>query len=489
MRLLKGAHNPKLGRLLFTLLTCTLSTTPAFAAGSGDSGLSDIVFIVVFLGVAYVLTQVVVNYLKKRKIILSGVEYIVIGLGLKGASYLGGETIITHERLLKMAPVLTLVIGVLGLVLGLQANDTRQPAVDRDALMGSSVMGFLPAMLVFGGFLAWYHYLGRGMSGTGNFEPYLAAGLVLSVTALLSDSEVVKNVIAHEATRKGRVSRYLYNATWLSEIFGVLLFGTVLCVLHEERAVSFPDYDLEFVLNASDWLIFNLILGALLGLIFVLFLRSEQDDDRLFLAGIGILVFACGLAFYLSFSSLFINFFIGFFLGRFTKAGKRLLTKLYPFIEPCYVIILIFAGLYFELPPWQGWVLAVGYLGLRIAGKLIGGRVFYENTQNQQCFRNSTSLGMLAPGALTIAMSIKYEQLFDDGGLASSALVSSTMTSILLTFIVLQFMGPRLIHNVLVDAAEISEDEDTGVLDDMVFEADLLWSDDELDETPPAEEA
>ncbi|MGB5812369.1 MAG: hypothetical protein WBG86_17660, partial [Polyangiales bacterium] len=100
---------------------CMLAPARAWAAGTGSSAaggaageLSTVVLLVLVIGVAYVLAHNVVERLQRRFLVVSGLEYLLLGIML-GPSFLA---IGAFDDLTGLLPIIALAAGWVGLLRG-----------------------------------------------------------------------------------------------------------------------------------------------------------------------------------------------------------------------------------------------------------------------------------------------------------------------------------------------------------------------------------
>src|SRR5690606_13205256 len=132
------------------------------------------------------------------------------------------------------------------------------------------------------------------------------------------------------------------------------------------------------------------------------------NDDRLFVALLGIVVFASGMASYLNLSPIFINFVVGVLLAQRRHTGRMALEKLQSIEKPAYVVLFIFAGMAWSSPSGLGWLLVPIYLALRVGGKALGGWLTYHNSARPDRYVRGVGLALVAQGGLAMAMAFNY---------------------------------------------------------------------------------
>ena len=408
-----------------------------------NQGLRNIVLMSLLLGFGYFITHILVNYFERRLFVASGLEYILLGVFLNWTfDYLNFDT---AGNLQAFAPIISLGLGSIGLSVGLQAHRKRKPRIDWEAIRGASWTATLTFLFVVLGFLFWL-YLYRGSI---SFEllsrrDVLAAMLIIGSAAIVSASELITHIVVTSGAQRGFISRFAINTAWLSEAFGIIAFGTVFCVAHV-GATTLPREPTIF-----EWFGINLALGVSLGAIFSLFLGRTVDDDRLFVALLGIVVFASGLASYLQLSPIFINFVVGVLLAQRDQTCRALHTKLQSIEKPAYIVLFIFAGMLWQAPTLVGWLLIPLYVGLRVVGKTAGGWLTYRNSRYPDRYVKGVGLTLVAQGGLAMAMAFNYRQVYQ-----GSELTNTIFNCLIVGIILNELFAPRTLQSLLVEADEI----------------------------------
>jgi len=461
----------------------TLSAMMAAASGGGGGSSSDLLSVVIvtlLIGFGVGISHVLVHKLERRFVLISGLEYILIGALVQ----LSG--ILDDQSLLSLAPVVTLGIGLIGLSVGLQARRDRVPRIGLASIRGTAWTALTTVSFVLGGFLLWQWFV------TGSFdldEGTLIGMLVLAVTSIVSASDLITHVMASYPTRKGFVSRFIINTAWLSELVAIVAFGAIFCVVHLGQTTGPVREPTDF-----EWFGINLALGLLLGALFSLFLGRERDHKRLFVALIGIVVFASGLAFFLHLSALFITFVVGVWLAQKKETGRILLKQVQSIEKPIYVVLFIFAGAVFAntaeallsmsadvwYEPWTwsltlhpaAWALIVIYIVLRWAGKVAGGWLSYTYSARQERYHRNLGQGLVAQGGLVTAMALNYHFVYLHYGTSEPIIFNVLLFGVVIN----EIFAPRQLRDLLVDVGEIKlENTDANSYDETAF--NIQWID------------
>jgi hypothetical protein len=108
------------GRLNLTAVSLLGAAVPgvAYAAGDGEGGhageLGTVVLLVIVIGVAYVLAHNVVERLQRRFLVVSGAEYLLLGV-LLGPTF---PAIGVFDNITAIVPIIALAAGWVGLLRG-----------------------------------------------------------------------------------------------------------------------------------------------------------------------------------------------------------------------------------------------------------------------------------------------------------------------------------------------------------------------------------
>jgi hypothetical protein len=410
----------------------TLLPSPALAAGGGASSdrLATVVTLVGFVAFAYLVTHFVVERLQKRFLFASGAEYLLLGV-LLGPVSLGllGDA---HG----LAQVLALAAGWVGLLYGMEL-DVRRLLSAKDGvlrLLGFEALGtgLLVAIVAH----AFFRY--GGFVLVSDEEAWMSAG-VLGCTAAAGSSAAVDLVARHYTLRGGLID-LLRREARLSDLFAILAFGGLFCVFHlGDAATARP-------VTPTEWGALTVILGGVLGLLFTAFLGDDESPNARFLALVGIIAFASGAAWFLRLAPLVVNLVLGIVLVNTARSGPSIHETLVGTLRPMSLVLLVFAGLLWSPPdPTAGAIATVGYIALRLTGKVVGAYLASVGTE----LRGDLSRGLLAQGDVAVAMAVSWRLVYDGPA------VDLAYTAILGSVIVHELVAPRALKGLLVDVGDV----------------------------------
>jgi hypothetical protein len=412
----------------------------ASASGNDDAGgdLGTVVLLVVLIGVAYVLAHNVVERLQRRFLVVSGAEYLLLGV-LLGPAF---SQINLLGSITGLLPIIALAAGWVGLLRGTDFDFASLQKLDPATWRVVFLHHLLPGLAVGAGSYFFFTETGWVLTATGD----IASDAALSAAALgcfaAADSAEPFDLLARRYEISGRLAPLLRNGTRLGDIAVILAFGLIFCVFHKNA----PDAQ---VYSPSLWAWVTVLLGGALGFLFSLFLAGDESDNSRFLALVGIVTFASGGAYFLELSPLAVNLSMGFILVNFARGGQLLHTTLESTERPMTIVLLVFAGALWQPTELVPTLLGLGgFLVLRTGAKWLASVIAgWGTTLRKDLFR-----GLLAHGDVTLAMAVSFRLVYT--GEAATIAYSVVLGSV----IVNDLLAPRLLRGLLVDEGEIQRE-------------------------------
>jgi Kef-type K+ transport system membrane component KefB len=189
------------------------------------------------------------------------------------------------------------------------------------------------------------------------------------------------------------------------------------------------------------------LLGVVMGVVFHFFLGDEDDENHLFLAFTGIIVFASGAAWYLQLSPLLVSLVLGMVRGNTSRHARRVLPVILRTHKPMVLLLLIFAGALWTPVHWPAFVLALLYISVRILGKLTGG--WLAALSIGPAVRRDLGRGLLGHGEVAVAMALNLRLVYQ------GPYVDWVFTAVLVSMVVNELWSARLLKGFLIDAGDI----------------------------------
>lgn len=433
-----GRHSRVLGVLVGALCTCVALPSIAFAATDElqrgtTSELSTVVLLVLVIGVAYVLAHNVVERLQHRFLVVSGLEYLLLGVMLGPFFAIGA-----FDDLTGLLPIIALAAGWVGLLRGTDFDFASVQKIDPVTWRIVFLHHLLPGIVV--GFGSYYLFESGLLLETSSRESALSAAALGCFAA--TDSAEPFDLLARRYEISGRLAPILRNGTRLGDIGVILAFGLIFCVFHE-NAPQAIDY------SASTWAWLTVGLGGALGFLFSLFLAGDESDNSRFLALVGIIAFASGGAYFLELSPLAVNLCMGLVLVNTARGGQLLHSTLESTERPMTIVLLIFAGALWTPSPLVPTMIGVAaFVAARTGSKWIASVIAGWGTS----LRKDLFRGLLAHGDVTLAMAVSFRLVY------SGPAVDMAYAVVLCSVILNDLVAPRLLRGLLVDEGDLQRE-------------------------------
>jgi len=405
--------------------------------GADDAGLGGVLVILGMVGVAYLIAHFFVDWVQNRFLVVSGLEYVLLG-ALLGPAVLVEVNV--FKDLTALAPIIAFAAGWVGLLYGMQFERTSLMAVsDRSIRLGvADALGTAITVTTGAWFLFESGLLGVPFSGN---EAKVAAAAMGCAAAAGSTSAVDLLRLRYPGLETNLLD-LLGRSAKTGDVIAIIAFGLIFCFFHEGtvRLGQVPD--------ETDWLVTTVVLGGVLGILFTAFLGGESDENTRFLALTGIIIFASGAAFFLNLSALLLNLILGAFIVN-GRSGEGVYNTLIGTMRPIRLILLVFAGaLWTPVDPTLAVILAAAYILVRLVSKMVSDwAASLGNPLRSDIFR-----GLMAQGDVAIAMAISFQIVYD------GELIDLAYTAILISIVIHEFIAPRILKGLLVDAGELRQD-------------------------------
>jgi hypothetical protein len=399
-------------------VTTTLAACNEEATSLKDNPGLALVVVFLLIGAAYVAADVFVDWLEERFLVLSGVEYLLLGFVL-GMALPGIRDV---ESLQPIFPVIALTTGWLGLLRGTEFRIREVRGAPEG--LGTAMVFQLTVPALFVGLTA---YFGFGVNG-------MIAALLACVAAAHSSEPFA--VLSARYQVFGPIASIVEKASRLGDVLVILAFGLVFCVFHEGTPGA-P------TLNWWQWTEVTLALGVGLGLLMRPFVAEGQSAHARFLALVGIIFFASGAAYFLALSSLLVNLVLGIVLVNLSAAGQGVRGTLRDTERPMTIVLFVIAGALVRPAPWLPVLIgALSFIVLRAMGSVIASRLTSFRTD----LRGDLHRGFVSQSAIVVAMAVTFRIVVE------GELVDIAYIVILISVIFHGLLGPRLLRGLLMDS-------------------------------------
>ncbi len=200
--------------------------------------------------------------------------------------------------------------------------------------------------------------------------------------------------------------------------------------------------------HALVWFGISCGMGLALGALSHLLTLYKYGENEMLVIMLGLVIFSGGAAHYLHLSPLFVNFISGMLMANRSPARARIASALSSVEKPIYLMMLTLSGAMWSSPTSTGWVLVVAFIGLRIAGKWLGGLSAAKIAGCRAYLPLGIGPGLFGHGAMALALALGFGQFHQ--GPALELMLTAVLASMFITTI----GGPASVRLVLVLSGE-----------------------------------
>ncbi len=389
--------------------------------------MSAALLLVVLVVVAYLAAHVAFDWIARRFLVVSGVEYLVLGI-LLGPQASG---VLSASMLDAFAPITTLALGWIGAIVGMQFHLPELVRITGQQYRIAFFVAFATMAVVFGfeiAALTWLFDI--------PFAESAIPALALAAIAATSTPSGIE-VVARRVGRRGPIVRQLEVATAIDALVAVVAIGLIMCLVNPGAPPTGRP------LTATEWVAVSLGIGFIGGALFHLFLGTERHIDRIFVALAGAIILTSGAASYLGLSPLFPAMIVGAMLVNTSSSRAELARTLANAERPFYFVLLIVAGASWQPGLVPSVLPVVLFLIARALGKIGGARLGARLNDALPTLGPDWGRALLGHGGLALALALDYVQ--HERLSFSSIVFTAVIVSVLLTDV----SSARLVQSVV----------------------------------------
>lgn len=386
--------------------------------------------------------------LQDKFLYFTGLEYLFLGI-LIGAPFLNWinsnfeldfPILLSPESSLQLKPIIALIIGTVGFATGLKLRFKDYSDLNRERLRLALTDVVFTTLILFLFFFGIFRYFFTNLL---SFDEALVNALVLGTSASTYSPSVLQTLKNKFHIEGPNYNSLLFNSS-ISNIISIVLFGMLFSIVHQGVPKNLD-------ITITEWFMINIAIGIVIGILFFIFLEREENENKLLLALMGIIIFTSGVAYYLNFSTLFISLIMGIFIANTSKVYKRIESTLEKLEHPFYVIILIYAGSILNVTDWAIWGAGLLlYLILRMNIKNFNGWFAYQASYDKTAFSPTIGKGLNSQGMIAIAMALNFIQVYEND-------FSITIFGVIIAAVIVnEFLSIKWTRDVLIDLNEIS---------------------------------
>src|SRR5687768_2623151 len=357
--------------------------------------MSGPLLLILAVAVAYLAAHVAFDWLERRFLIISGAEYLLLGI-LLGPQV---ANVLSVDVMAGFSPLVTLSLGWVGAIVGTQFHIpslVRVRALSYRVAFGEATLTLIFVGLVELAVMQWWLRMGELEA--------LPAALALGAIAAVSAPAGI-GIVARHLGRRSALLRQLEITTAIDALVAVVTIGLLLAIRHPgDMAVSRP-------ITPTEWIVISLGIGIIGGAMFELFLGRERDEDRLFISLAGAIILTSGAAAFLHLSPIFTAMVMSATLVNLSSNREEIVRTLHASERPFYFVLLIFAGASWE-PSLRAWVIPVVlYLLARAVAKAGGARLAARATGTLMTLGPHWGRALLGQGPLALALGLEYVRM------------------------------------------------------------------------------
>jgi Kef-type K+ transport system membrane component KefB len=373
---------------------------------------------------SYLAAHVAFDWIARRYRIVSGAEYLVLGI-LLGPQVSG---LLPHEAVQQFSPIVTLALGWAGAMLGsqlvLSAMIRVRAVVYRIALVESLLtLALVTALEVL------VLSFTLGLRAQDALIPALALGAMATVSA-----EAGIKLVARGRGGDDPMVAQLRVSTLMNAVVAIVAFSFLIAMVHG------PPAGAARAPTLTEWIVIDIAVGAVGGVLFHLFVGEERHPDRLFIALVGAVILVSGAAAYLQLSPLLSALAFGAILANTSLRRREIQSALQRVDRPLSFVMLMLAGAWWS-PSERDWILPVVlFLTVRALGKIAGSRLASRANGRLSILGPDWGRGLLGQGSLALVIGLNYLQFPDLE--APNIVFTAVVASVLLT----DFFSARLVE-------------------------------------------
>ncbi len=356
----------------------------------------------------------------------SGIPYILIGV-LMGPY---GFDVLSKPILRDLHPLISLALGWVGFLFGIQLQWRNIRRFPGNYLLFTTVQSLVSMGVIVGVVFAGLQVF-TPMSVSSALEIAVVLGIVGSMTAPMA---LARMVISRKL--RGKVVHLAQFVSSLDAFWGIVMMGLFFVF---RQSILPSGITIPWV-----WLVLILLLGVGIGLSFVLLLRVRFESEEMLLLILGLVIFVSGIGFYLQISPIFLTMIVGIVIAQFPFQARRISRVLMFAEKPIYLMMLIFAGAWWNFHAISHVVVILLFLIARLMGKMGGG--WFASRVVDCGFPVPPSMGtiLLAFGGVSLAIAFNF--LLFNINTAGDMVISATIIGIIV-FDELAMWGTLRLYN------------------------------------------
>jgi Kef-type K+ transport system membrane component KefB len=307
-------------------------------------------------------------------------------------------------------------------------------------------------VIIIAGFLA-FGLVGHSLFAffSGMALPHVIAVSLLLGCLATATSPASTIAVITETRAKGKYTDLVLSTAVVKDFFVICLFAFVLSF---SKSLVFPaeGFDLSFLIHILKEIGGSVLLGFLIGIGIILYVKIVKRDLIIFILSIAFFTYQISQSY--GYHPLLICLVAGFLVQNFSAHGESLISAIERSSTPVYVIFFAISGASLDLSVLQtAWVLILACVVWRGVLKFLGTYFGAKFAREEQRIQRSGWTGFISQAGVTLGMAVIIENTFPEWGGSFKALALGIIA-------VNQILGPVLLQRFLFKVGEAKKLEE-----------------------------
>ena len=361
--------------------------------------------------------------LKVSQLVTAGFPFVLLGLFAQHSSI----GILSESVLESIQPLLHFGLGWLGFIVGLQFDVRVLDRVPRGTGVRLVMEAGVPFVLVTVVCALVMLSFGQSISDPTFWRDAVVLGVAGAMTAPRTSRGLLSKGWKKADTTDALISQ-------LDEIVGIV--GLLFLAAYYRPAKA----AIAWQLPETAWLFITFGIGATLGFLLYIMMRTKLTRGEFFAITLGFVAFGSGFAGMLELSPVVVCCVGGILLANFPGDQRKQLESTLALVErPIHLVFLTVVGAFWHFGDWRGWLLLPCFLAARIIGKWIGIKFGDQALRTQGIKVSNEHRDIVMPlSILAIAIVVSVQSLYHTDG-AIPWIVTAVIGGAFITEILVQF--------------------------------------------------
>jgi xanthosine utilization system XapX-like protein len=233
------------------------------------------------------------------------------------------------KSLFQLRPIIAAILGAIGFYVGLQfrIKEILNYSIEHFKLAINDIVFTIILMSGFS-FLLILNFYNETLS----LENIIANSLMIGISALTFSPKALE-LIQNRFEVSGNNFDTIHKISKVNNFSALTFLGLLFAIFQQGKTNGIQ-------ITPVEWFLINIAFGLLIGFLFFIFLEREENEAKLLIGLLGIIIFSSGAAYIVNFSPLFLNMFVGFVTGNILKSKETLVSIFKKLEHPFYVFLL-----------------------------------------------------------------------------------------------------------------------------------------------------